>query len=83
MIFRQDHPQQVGVPDFRNGSKSEHCLATVECPLSCKICLVRRAEPLISDVDLFGNCKRIIHFNAEVASRALDPPVTKKKLDGS
>jgi hypothetical protein len=48
-----------------------------------KICSVWRAEPLISDVNLFGNCKRIIHFNAEVASRALDLRVTKKKLDGS
>jgi hypothetical protein len=32
---------------------------------------------------LFGNRKRIIHFNAEVASRALDFRVTKKQLDGS
>ena len=51
------------------------------------IFLGRRAEhvalPLISDVNLFGNCERIIHFNAEVASRALDLSVTKKKLDGS
>jgi hypothetical protein len=44
---------------------------------------VRQAEPLISDVNLFGNCKRIIHFNAEVAGRALDLRVTKKELDGS
>jgi len=53
----------------------------------CRIFLGRRAEhvalPLISDVNLFGNCECIIHFNAEVASRALDLPVTKKKLDGS
>ena len=53
----------------------------------CRNLLGRRAEhvalPLISDVNLFGNCERIIHFNAEVASRALDLSVTKKKLDGS
>jgi hypothetical protein len=44
---------------------------------------VRRAEPLISDVNLFGNCKRVIHFNAEAASRGLDLRMTKKELDGS
>jgi hypothetical protein len=42
-----------------------------------------RQRPSFSDVNLFGNCKRIIHFNAEVASRALDLRVTKKELDGS
>jgi hypothetical protein len=41
------------------------------------------ALPVISNVDLFGNRKRIIHFNAEVASRALNLGVTKKKLHGS
>jgi len=41
------------------------------------------ARPLISDVNLFGNYKRVIHFNAEVASRALDLRMTKKELDGS
>ena len=38
---------------------------------------------LVSDVNLFGNRKRIIYFNAEVASRALDLRMTKKELDGS
>jgi hypothetical protein len=52
-------------------------------PLSVKICSVRLAAPLISDVNLFGNCERIIYFNAEVARRALDFRVTKKELDGS
>ncbi len=42
-----------------------------------------RARPLISNVDLLGNCERIVHFNPEVMSRALDLPVTKKELDGS
>jgi hypothetical protein len=51
--------------------------------LSVKISSVRLAEPLVSDVYLFGNCKRIVHFNAEVASRAFDLSVTKKELDGS
>jgi hypothetical protein len=41
------------------------------------------ALPLPSDVNLLGNCKCIIHFNAKVAGRALDLRVTKKKLDGS
>jgi hypothetical protein len=43
----------------------------------------KAGRALISDVNLFGNCKRIIHFNAEVAGRALDLRVTKKELDGS
>jgi hypothetical protein len=40
-------------------------------------------QNLISDVNLFGNCERIIHFNAKVASRALNLRVAKKELDGS
>ena len=62
--------------------RSGHCLTTVGSLLTVKICSVRQAQPLISDVNLFGNCERI-NFNAEVASRALDLRVTKKKLDGS
>ena len=73
----------LAVVDVRFTPESGHCLTTGESPLSVKICSVRQAEPLISDVNLFGNCKRVIHFNAKVAGRALDLRVTKKKLNGS
>ena len=41
------------------------------------------ALPLISDVDLLGNCKCVIHFDAKVANRALDLAMPKKHLHGS
>jgi hypothetical protein len=38
------------------------------------------ALPLISDVDLLGNCKCVIHLDTEVATRALDLTVPKEQL---
>ena len=37
--------------------------------------------PTKLDVNLFGNCQRIIHIDAKVSNGALDFPVTKKKLN--
>jgi len=36
-----------------------------------------------TDVDLLSNLDRIIHFDAEVADRALDLRMSKKQLDGA
>jgi len=41
------------------------------------------ALPLISDVDLLGNCKCVIHLDAKIANSALDLAAPKKQLDGS
>ena len=34
------------------------------------------ALPQFSDVDLLGNCKRIVHLDPQIADRALDPRVS-------
>jgi hypothetical protein len=41
------------------------------------------ALPLISDVDLLGYCKCVIHLDAKIANRALDLAVPEKQLHGS
>ena len=38
---------------------------------------------MISDVDLLGNGKGVIHLDAKVANRALDLAVPKKQLHSS
>src|SRR5262249_33304785 len=37
--------------------------------------------PAKLNVNLFGNCQRIIHIDAKVSNGALDLPMTKKKLN--
>lgn len=43
---------------------------------ACPLC------PPSSDVDLLCYCKRVVHFNAEVAHGALDLGVPQQKLNG-
>ena len=39
------------------------------------------ALPPVSDVDLLGDCKRVVDFDAKVSNGALNLGVTQEKLD--
>ncbi len=41
------------------------------------------ALPLLSDVNLFGNCDSVIDLNAEISDGTFDLGVTKQKLHGT
>jgi hypothetical protein len=43
---------------------------------------IRLALPLISDINLFCYCQRIIYFDAEIPNGAFDLGVAEQKLDG-
>ena len=41
------------------------------------------ALPGDSDIDLFRYCNRVINFNAQISSGALDPSVTEQQLNST
>ena len=41
------------------------------------------ALPQFSDVDLLGNCKRIVHLDPQIADHAFDPRVSEQELNCS
>ena len=43
---------------------------------------IRLALPLISDINLFCYCQRIIYFDAEISDRVFDLGMSEQKLDG-
>ena len=42
----------------------------------------RERRKVVSDLDLFGDGKRVIDLDTEIANRALDLGVTEQQLDG-